>query len=142
MKILLDTNVVLDILLAREPFVDVAREIFLLIENHQIEGFVCATTMTTIHCLIGKQKDKSSADALILNLLKLFEVALVNKQILQDASLHNGVDYEDSVIYTSAKYAQVDMIITRDKRGFKKSEITILDPKEFLAFWKTSNQQP
>jgi predicted nucleic acid-binding protein len=133
---------VLDILLARELFVDVAREIFLLIENHQIKGFVCATTITTIHYLIAKQKDKSSADTLILNLLKLFEVTLVNKQILQDASLHNGVDYEDSAIYTSAKYAQVDMIITRDKRGFKKSEITILDPKEFLAFWKTSHQQP
>ena len=137
MKILLDTNIVLDILLAREPFVDEAREIFLLIENQQVEGFVCATTITTIHYLIGRQKDKASADALVLNLLKLFEVALVDKQILQDASLNNGVDYEDSVIYTSAKYAQVDMIVTRDKRGFKNSEISILKPKEFLAFWKT-----
>ena len=137
MKILLDTNIVLDILLAREPFVDEAREIFLLIENQQVEGFVCATTITTIHYLIGRQKDKASANALVLNLLKLFEVALVDKQILQDASLNNGVDYEDSVIYTSAKYAQVDMIVTRDKRGFKNSEISILKPKEFLAFWKT-----
>ena len=137
MKILLDTNIVLDILLAREPFVDEAREIFLLIENHQVEGFVCATTMTTIHYLIGRQKDKTSADALVLNLFKLFEVALVDKQILQDASLNNGIDYEDSVIYTSAKYAQIDMIVTRDKRGFKNSEISILKPKEFLAFWKT-----
>jgi len=135
MKILLDTNIVLDILLAREPFVEEAREIFLLIENHKIEGFICATTMTTIHYLIGRQKDKASADGLVLNLLKLFEVALVDKQILQDASLNNGVDYEDSVIYTSAKYAEINMIITRDKRGFKNSEISIVKPKEFLAFW-------
>ncbi len=136
MKILLDTNIVLDILLAREPFVDEVREIFLLIENRKVEGFVCATTMTTIHYLIGKQKDKASADALVLNLLKLFEVALVDKQILQDASLNNGVDYEDSIIYTSAKYTEVDMILTRDKRGFKNSEISIVNAKEFLAFWK------
>ena len=136
MKILLDTNIVLDILLAREPFVEEAREIFLLIENHKVEGFVCATTMTTIHYLIGRQKDKASADVLVLNLLNLFEVAAVDKPILQDASLNNGIDYEDSVIYTSAKYAEVDMILTRDKRGFKNSEISILNPKEFLAFWK------
>ena len=138
MKILLDTNIVLDILLAREPFVDEAREIFLLIENHQVEGFICATTMTTIHYLISRQKNKASADEIVLNLLNLFEVALVDKQILQDASLNNGVDYEDSVIYTSAQYAQIDMIITRDKRGFKQSEISILNPKEYLAFWKTN----
>jgi predicted nucleic acid-binding protein len=137
MKILLDTNIVLDILLAREPFVDEAREIFLLIENYQAEGFVCATTMTTIHYLIGRQKDKASADEIVLSLLKLFEVASVDKQILQEASHDSGVDYEDSVIYTSAKYAEIDMIITRDKRGFKKSEISILNPKEFLALWKT-----
>ncbi len=136
MKILLDTNIILDILLAREPFIDEAREIFLLIENHKIEGFICATTMTTIHYLIGRQKDKASADTVILNLLKLFEVALVDKQILKEASLNNGVDYEDAVIYTSAQYAEIDMIITRDKRGFKNSEISILKPKEFLAFWK------
>ncbi|MDQ7083977.1 MAG: PIN domain-containing protein [Sulfurovum sp.] len=137
MKILLDTNIVLDILLAREPFVEEAKEIFLLIENHKIEGFICATTMTTIHYLIGRQKDKASADGLVLNLLKLFEVALVDKQILQDASLNNGVDYEDAVIYTSAKYAEIDIIITRDKRGFKNSDISILKPKEFLAFFRT-----
>ena len=136
MKILLDTNIVLDILLDREPFVDEAKEIFLLIENHQVEAFVCATTMTTIHYLIGRQRDKSSADEIVLNLLKLFDVALVDKQILKEASLNNGVDYEDSVIYTSAQYAEVDIIITRDKRGFKKSKISILNPKEFLAFWE------
>lgn len=137
MRVLLDTNIVLDILLAREPFVQEAKEIFLLIENHKFEGFVCATTMTTIHYLINREKDKDSADEIVLSLLKLFEVALVDKQILQDASFNNGVDYEDSVMYTSAKYAKIDIIITRDKKGFRNSEISTLKPKEFLAFFKT-----
>jgi len=137
MNILLDTNIVLDILLAREPFLEDAKEIFLLIENGELEGFMCATTLTTIHYLIGKQTDKSNADSLILDILTLFEVALVDKEVLEEASLNNGIDYEDSVIYCSAKKAEVDMIITRDKRGFKKSEIQTLKPKEFLAFFKT-----
>ncbi len=137
MKILLDTNIVLDILLAREPFLEDAKEIFLLVENGEIAGFVCATTMTTIHYLIGKQTDKSNADSLILDILALFEVTLVDKEVLEEASLNNGIDYEDSVIYCSAKKAEVDMIITRDKRGFKKSKTQTLKPKEFLAFFKT-----
>jgi predicted nucleic acid-binding protein len=139
MKILIDTNVVLDILLAREPFIEEAREIFLLVENKEVEGFICATTMTTIHYLIGKQTDKANADRVIMDILTLFEVALVDKSVLQEASLNNGVDYEDAVIYTSAIKANIDIIITRDKRGFKNSKISTLKPKEFLAFFRTLN---
>ena len=137
MKILLDTNIVLDILLEREPFVKNAKEIFLLIENKKVEAYICATTMTTIHYLIGKETNKAKADEIILNILKLFEVTLVDKNILEKATINNGIDYEDSVIYTSAKESNIDIIITRDKRGFKNSKISVLNPQEFLGFWET-----
>jgi predicted nucleic acid-binding protein len=136
MKILLDTNVVLDALLAREPFVVIAREIFILIENKELEAYLCATSVTTIHYLMQRATNKAEADNLIATLLDLFEVAPVTKDILSDASVHNGTDYEDSVIYTAAKEVDVDMIITRDNSGFKNSSISVLEPSEFLAFWK------
>ena len=69
MKILLDTNVVLDLLLAREPFVDLAREIFILIENKEIEGYLCATSVTTLHYLIGRETNKKEANQIIEKLL-------------------------------------------------------------------------
>ena len=137
MKILLDTNIVLDVLLAREPFVDLAREIFILIENGEMEGYLCATSVTTLHYLIGRETNKKKADEIIEKLLNLFEVSPVTKKILYDASINNGVDYEDSVIYTSAFYSNIDIIITRDKKGFKESKISSLKPKEFLAFFKS-----
>lgn len=135
MKILLDTNVVLDALLAREPFVAMAREIFILIENEEVEGYLCATSVTTIHYLMQRETNKAQADTLIITLLKLFKIAPVTKDILHDASTHNGVDYEDSVIYTAANAVGIDMIITRDIRGFKNSSIVVQEPSEFLAFW-------
>jgi len=137
MKILLDTNVVLDVLLAREPFVDLAREIFILIENGEIEGYLCATSVTTLHYLIGRESNKKEADEIIEKLLTLFEVSPVTKKILYDASINNGLDYEDSVIYTSAFYSEIDIIVTRDKKGFKESKISSLNPKEFLAFFES-----
>jgi len=136
MKILLDTNVVLDALLAREPFVAMARDIFILVENEEVEAYLCATSVTTIHYLMQRATNKAQADALIVTLLGLFEVAPVNKAILSDASTHNGTDYEDSVIYTAAKDVGVDMIITRDNTGFKNSSISVVNPSEFLAFWE------
>lgn len=135
MKVLLDTNVVLDLLLNRKPFVDLAREIFILVENEEIEGYLCATSVTTLHYLVGRETHKSEADDIIKNLLILFKVAPVTKEILLDACANNGSDYEDSVIYTAAKHLAINIIITRDKKGFKESNISTLEPKEFLAFF-------
>ncbi len=137
MKILLDTNVVLDLLLAREAFVEEAREIFIFLENLEIQGYLCATTVTTLHYLIGKEKSKKEADEITETLLKLFHVTEVNKEVLLSACTDNGVDYEDAVIYSSCAKDSIEHIITRDKRGFKNTEISTLTPKEFLAFWKT-----
>ena len=140
MRVLLDTNIVLDALLAREPFVDLAQEIFILVENGEIEGYLCATSVTTLHYLIGRATNKREADEIIEQLLTLFEVSPVTKKVLYDASINNGVDYEDSVIYTSAYYSDINIIITRDKRGFKESKISSLQPKEFLAFFKSQSR--
>lgn len=139
MKVLLDTNIVLDVLLEREPFVDWAREIFILAENDEVEGYLCASSVTTLHYLVAKTLNKHHADETIQELLSLFDVTQVNKQVLQKACNENGVDYEDSVIYSSARYEEIDIIITRDKRGFKKSEVTVVLPEEFLALMKQDN---
>jgi len=133
MKILLDTNIVLDLLLAREPFVAWAREIFLLVENTQVDGYICASSVTTLHYLVAKSINKKYADETIQELLSLFDVAKIDKQILQDACKENGVDYEDSVIYCAAKYEEIEIIISRDKKGFKKSQVNTTSPEEFLA---------
>jgi len=132
MKILLDTNIVLDILLRREPFCNDAKAIFELIESNKINGYLCATSITTIYYLISKSDNKSLADIVIEQLLQLFNIADVNKNVLLKSLQNNGKDFEDSVIYTSAEYCSVDIIITRDKKGFRQSNIKVMQPKEFL----------
>ena len=136
MKILLDTNIVLDILLQREPFCDDAKIIFELIESNQISGYLCATTITTIYYLVSKSKNKLQANIIIEKLLQLFKIADVNKDILLKSLQNSGKDFEDSVIYTSAQYFNIDKIITRDKKGFKQSNIKVMQPKEFLDEYK------
>jgi len=137
MKILLDTNIVLDLLLLREPFVKNAREIFLLIENGDIEGYLCATSVTTLYYLVSREKSKKETNKIIENILTLFKVAPVDKKVLQIACKNNGNDYEDSVIYTASDFLNIDIIITRDKKGFLKSDISTMTSKEFMAFWMT-----
>ena len=136
MKILLDTNIVLDLLLEREPFCNEAKDIFTIIEADKITGFLCATSITTIYYLISKSIDKSKADQIIEKLLQLFNIADVNKSILFESLKNNGKDFEDSVIYTSAEYFDIDVIITRVKKGFKQSNVKVLKPNDFLEEYK------
>ena len=136
MKILLDTNIVLDFLLQRKPFCDDAKEIFELIEIGKVNGYLCATSVTTIYYLISKSVGKLKADSIIKDLLQLFDIADVNKNILFQSLKNNGSDFEDSVIYSSAEYFDIDVIITRDKKGFKQSNIKVLKPNDFLEEYK------
>lgn len=134
MKVLLDTNVVLDLLLKREPFVDFAEEIFIKIEHKDIVGFLCPTSITTIYCLLNKHADKNRCNEAIKTLLELFEIIKLDKKILLESLENSGTDFEDSVIYTSAHFTDIDVIITRDRKGFKNSKIEVLSPNEFLKF--------
>ena len=140
MNILLDTNVILDLLLARKPYVAEAKEIFILLENHTLQGYMCATTVTTLHYLIGREKSKKEADNIIKTLLKLFSVTEVNKEVLLLACSQNGTDYEDAVIYCSCESKEIVYIITRDKKGFKHAQVPTLTPKEFLAFFNMQRE--
>ena len=132
MRVLLDTNVVLDLLMEREPFSQLAQKIFLKIESKEMQGFLCPTSVTTLYYLLRKHLGKQECNETIQTLLELFEVASLDKNILQESVKNAGSDFEDSVIYTSASHAHIDIIITRDLSGFKNASINVMQPHEFL----------
>ncbi|MCB4763272.1 MAG: PIN domain-containing protein [Sulfurovum sp.] len=133
MRILFDTNVVLDLLLDREPFSANAKQLIAKVERGELHGMLCATTVTTIHYLLHKALGKDKAVKTIGMLLKLFEVANVTRTVLQDALDADDKDYEDAVLYKAAYHSGADMIVTRDRSGFAKADIPVMNPQEMLA---------
>ena len=130
MRILFDTNVILDVLLDREPFSSTAAKLFSKVEIGEIAGYVCATTITTLHYISGKVIGADAAIEEINKLMMLFEVAPVNRAVL-DAALTSGFkDFEDAVVHESGVYKEIQGIVTRDLNGFKKSKIPIYSPEE------------
>ncbi len=75
MRVLVDTNVVLDVLLDRKPFAEAATQVFALVEESKIEGFLCATTVTTIDYLLAQALVPAKAREALHRLLNLFEIA-------------------------------------------------------------------
>ena len=132
MKILFDTNVILDVMLLRNPFYKHSTLLLAEVENKNIEGFVCSTTVTTIHYLVEKMKGREFALSQIQNLLKLFQVSLVDKICLESALKSKIVDFEDAVLNESAERERVDGIVTRNSKDFKHSSLHIYNPEELF----------
>ncbi len=133
MKILVDTNVILDVLLDRKPFSEPAVRLFTLIENSVVEAFLCATTVTTVDYLLNQSVPREEAREALHRLLELFEISPVNRPVIEEALQSRVADFEDAVLACSANLVGVSAVVTRNTKGFKFSPVKAQDPFEFLA---------
>ncbi len=132
MKVLFDTNVILDVLLDREPFSTEASILLSKVEKSEIIGFSCATTITTIHYLTTKVLGSEAASKHIQSLLALFVIAPVNRVVLESAFAARFKDFEDAVLHEAAVHAGAQNIVTRNLSDFKKATLSVYDPSELL----------
>ncbi|MEN9871965.1 MAG: hypothetical protein RLZZ171_2957 [Cyanobacteriota bacterium] len=130
MRVLIDTNVVLDFLLERQPFVESAAKLFQQIDNGQIEGFITATTITNIYYILRKAAGSTIAIDAVSQILTDLNICMVDRQILKQAVDLNFQDFEDAVQYSCAVASQVDAIVTRDISEFVAAEIPVISPDE------------
>ncbi len=133
MKVLFDTNVILDVLQNRQPHAQAATQLVARIERKEITGYVCATTITTIFYLASKAIGAETAKAQIKLMLELFEVTQVDKTVLLSAMQAGFSDFEDAVLYKAAQHASVDCIVTRNIKDFKQSKLPVYLPAELEA---------
>jgi predicted nucleic acid-binding protein len=135
LKVIVDTNVVLDVLLGREPFLKPAVDIFCLIEESRIDAFICATTVTTIDYLLVKPLPASNARNALRRIISLFEIATVNRPVIERALESKIQDFEGAVVTEAGLMAGADFVITRNTKDFTGSSLKVCDPDEFLAIF-------
>jgi len=117
-------------LLDREPFSQDAARCFSRVEAGEIEGCLCASTVTTLHYLIKKSAGARKARESIKLLLSLFEIAPVNKTALEGALDLPFEDFEAAVLHEAARLVDADVIVTRNKGDFKHSRVLVRLPGE------------
>lgn len=134
MKVLFDANVLLDVLLEREPHVGAATRLIALVDNGRIEGVICTTAVTTLFYIGSKDLGHGTAREHLRTLLSLFQVAPVDGDVLQRALGDGGFkDFEDAVVHEAAQAAGVAAIVTRNTGDFAKAAIPVFEPNELLA---------
>ena len=134
MKLMIDTNIILDVLLEREPFYVNSRAVLEMCERKEIYGFISASAATDIFYLIrkalGNTADAYKALGHILNIVK---VLTVTNDDVNNAFLQKAKDFEDCLLATCAKSNNCDGIVTRNQKDFRSFGIALFTPEEILS---------
>ncbi|MEH2358321.1 PIN domain-containing protein [Nostoc sp.] len=133
MKVLIDTNIVLDFLLEREPFFQDAELLFQEIASGRVVGYVTATTLTDIF-YISRRHTRSIEQArqAVSETLTAMVICAVNRAVLESGFGSGLADFEDAVQIACAIAEGLDAILTRDTQGFLSSSVPVLSIHELL----------
>ncbi len=133
-KLLLDTNIVIDLLAQREPFYNDAAKIFSLADKKKIKISVSALTFTNTNYILQKSNNIQSTREILRKLKVIVNVISLNDKVIDLALNDSGFgDFEDGLQYYSALENNLDIIVTRNQKKFKASKIPVMNAAEFIA---------
>jgi predicted nucleic acid-binding protein len=134
-RVLIDLNVLLDVLMRREPYFDDAARLWALIETGQVEGFVAGHSFTTLYYLYRQQDDRAQAYWAIRQMLQVFDIADINRSVIEDAAALGWADFEDAVQASAAQAVDCDYVVTRNTQDYQEQPVAAIQPADFLAVW-------
>lgn len=131
-QVFIDTDVIIDLLIDREPFAGDAARIFTYAERGLITCYVSALSFSNIFYVVGKLAGKDEARRLIEQLEKLVEILPVDAKIIRRALSSDMEDFEDAIQNYCAGEAQLTLLISRNVKDFRKSKLAVHTPDSYL----------
>ena len=132
MKVLIDTNVILDVLCSRQAFLEASEKIFKLCEVNKISGYISALSIPNIIYIMRKELEPEKIKEILDKLMLIFHVADLKAADLKKAAGLYFKDYEDAIQSACASRIHADYIVTRNIRDFSSSKVTAIKPSELL----------
>ncbi len=133
MTILVDTNIILDLFLEREPYTDAARVIITKCAKRDVIGYLAAHSIPNLFYILRKRYTPKERRGLIKNLCDIFRISDLNAEKIISAVDNEGFsDFEDCLQEECAVEAVADYIVTRNPDDYKKSRIKVIEPDEFV----------
>lgn len=137
MRVLFDLNVILDVVLNRQPWANEAAQLWNAHTTGRIDGYIAAIELTNLFYVVRNQKDATAARLAVRCCIATFNIIAVDRTVLSAADSQSGSDFEDNVCIACADAANIDVIVTRDASGFAHSTIPVEAP---AALWTRLNQ--
>jgi predicted nucleic acid-binding protein len=131
-KVLIDTNIIVDVALDREPFYAESDRILTLAEETQIQGYVSASTFSDLYYIIRRDKGRDWTLEFLRQLATFCQVATVDNSVISIALTCNFKDFEDAIQYSTAVINLIDAIVTRNPRDFPVNTPRIVTPNQLI----------
>jgi len=131
-RIFIDTNVILDFFLEREPFYYDALKLWAACEEGRVEGYVSALTVSNVHYIAQRLKGATTAMIAVRGILGVFHVVTLDKDLMQRAADFHDRDFEDDILLQSAIQTGCSHLFTRDPTHFRSTAIAVVPPSSFV----------
>jgi predicted nucleic acid-binding protein len=132
-KLFIDSDIILDLLLKRKEF-DASARLFSSIVNKKYKAYTSPIVIANIHYIMTKLESRNKSLENIKKLRNFIFILPVNEEIIDTALNLNASDFEDSIQFITAEKNKLDYIITRNIKDYKASKIPAITAKEFIAF--------
>lgn len=133
-QVFMDTNIVIDFLANRQPFAMDAAKIFDLAVNGKVRIFIAAVSYNNIYYILRQSMPGKATLKLLEELADMTEITDVTAVVIRQSLKTDFKDYEDAIQYHCAlSIPDLDFIVTRNTKDFKKSKLAVLTPTEALA---------
>lgn len=132
MKVLVDTNIILDVLCNRQGFAEDSAKVFKLCEVKKITGYISALSIPNITYIMRKELDRERVREILEKLSLIFEIVDLRADDLKRASVLDFKDYEDAIQSTQAVRIKANYIITRNIKDYNNSKVTAIKPSELI----------
>jgi predicted nucleic acid-binding protein len=132
-KVLIDTDIILDFFFDRQPFSEHAAKIFSLCELKLIQGFVTPVIYSNVYYLLRQTAKHEKVIEKLNQLITITDVLIMDKNVVVQALNSKFKDFEDALQnYTAINSGDIDVILTRNIKDFKNSDLGVLTPENYL----------
>ena len=131
-KLLIDTNIIIDLLAKRKSFYQEAQELFTLADERRLSLFISALTFANTYYILSRDLNADEARKIMIKFKTLVKILPLENKVLELALSSDFSDFEDAIQYYTALDNKLEIIITRNKKGFKKSKLPVLTAREYL----------
>ncbi len=139
-KVFVDTDIILDLLVKREPHFIHAAKLFTLIDRNKIKAFSSSLVFANLHYLLKKETSNNIALNNLRKLKTILDILPVNGRVIDQSLNSDFKDFEDAIQYFTAVNNGIDIIITRNIVDYKKSKISVATAQDFLKTWQAKRK--
>ncbi len=136
-KLFIDSDIILDLLAKREPHYNYAAKLFSMIDDGKVKGFTSPIVFANLHYLLRKFTSNAEALKSLRKLKIMINILPIDEKVIEQALNSGFNDFEDAIQNFTAINNGIKVIITKNKKDYKKSNITISSAEEFIKTWQT-----